>query len=246
MHGLNTYDYGARQYNPVTVRWDRMDRFATKYYHLSPYTYCAGNPVNAIDVNGDSIRIDNIELQSALDLALGVQDVLKYNNGVLVPESMTDIINKGNAFADDLYNLAINNQMIDVSLSEKNTYLLNGVQVSKEFDSPADDSPREYLLKETLKTWEEQGWSTGKCIRGNLGQTLFPTESPISGKKSLTNNVSVVINAKGTANHRAVGLVHEFSHVALYLSNRKYWHPDADTYINVKTLPIKKRLGYDL
>ncbi|HRN17194.1 MAG TPA: RHS repeat-associated core domain-containing protein [Xylanibacter oryzae] len=26
MHGLNTYDYGARQYNPVTARWDRMDR----------------------------------------------------------------------------------------------------------------------------------------------------------------------------------------------------------------------------
>ena len=25
MHGLNTYDYGARQYNPVTGRWDRVD-----------------------------------------------------------------------------------------------------------------------------------------------------------------------------------------------------------------------------
>jgi len=24
MHGLNTYDYGARQYNPVTGRWDRI------------------------------------------------------------------------------------------------------------------------------------------------------------------------------------------------------------------------------
>jgi hypothetical protein len=23
MHGLNTYDYGARQYNPITARWDR-------------------------------------------------------------------------------------------------------------------------------------------------------------------------------------------------------------------------------
>ena len=25
MHGLNTYDYGARQYEPVTGRWDRVD-----------------------------------------------------------------------------------------------------------------------------------------------------------------------------------------------------------------------------
>ena len=25
MHGLNTYDYGARQYKPVLARWDRME-----------------------------------------------------------------------------------------------------------------------------------------------------------------------------------------------------------------------------
>jgi RHS repeat-associated protein len=25
MHGLNTYDYGARQYDPITGRWDRVD-----------------------------------------------------------------------------------------------------------------------------------------------------------------------------------------------------------------------------
>jgi len=31
MHGLNTYDYGARQYNPVTARWDRMDPLCEKY-----------------------------------------------------------------------------------------------------------------------------------------------------------------------------------------------------------------------
>ena len=52
MHGLNTYDYGARQYNPVTVRWDRMDTMCEKYYDVSPYAYCAGDPVNAIDLDG--------------------------------------------------------------------------------------------------------------------------------------------------------------------------------------------------
>lgn len=42
MHGLNTYDYGARQYNPVTARWDRMDPLAEKYYGVSPYMYPSG------------------------------------------------------------------------------------------------------------------------------------------------------------------------------------------------------------
>lgn len=52
MHGLNTYDYGARQYNPVTARWDRMDPLAEKYYSVSPYVYCLNNPIRLIDPDG--------------------------------------------------------------------------------------------------------------------------------------------------------------------------------------------------
>ena len=59
MHGLNTYDYGARQYNPVTARWDRMDPLCEKYYSISPYVYCAGNPVNVIDPDGKSTWVVN-------------------------------------------------------------------------------------------------------------------------------------------------------------------------------------------
>ena len=56
MHGLNTYDYGARQYNPVTARWDRMDPLCEKYYGISPYAYCGGNPMNAVDPDGCVIQ----------------------------------------------------------------------------------------------------------------------------------------------------------------------------------------------
>jgi RHS repeat-associated protein len=52
MHGLNTYDYGARQYNPVTARWDRMDPLCEKYYSISPYAYCGNNPVMLVDLDG--------------------------------------------------------------------------------------------------------------------------------------------------------------------------------------------------
>ena len=52
MYGLNTYDYGARQYNPVTARWDRMDPLCEKYYNVSPYTYCINNPMKNIDLDG--------------------------------------------------------------------------------------------------------------------------------------------------------------------------------------------------
>jgi RHS repeat-associated protein len=52
MHGLKTYDYGARQYNPITGRWDRVDKLAEKYYPFTPYSYCAGDPVNKFDPDG--------------------------------------------------------------------------------------------------------------------------------------------------------------------------------------------------
>ena len=34
-HGLDTYDYGARQYDPILGRWDRMDPLCEKYYDLN-------------------------------------------------------------------------------------------------------------------------------------------------------------------------------------------------------------------
>ena len=59
MHGLNTYDYGARQYYPVVPVWDRMDPLCEKYYGVSPYAYCANNPVNHIDTDGRSTWVIN-------------------------------------------------------------------------------------------------------------------------------------------------------------------------------------------
>ncbi len=52
MHGLNTYDYGARQMDPVICQWTTVDPLAEKYYNVSPYAYCADNPVNAVDPDG--------------------------------------------------------------------------------------------------------------------------------------------------------------------------------------------------
>ena len=52
MYGLNTYDYGARQHDPILARWDRIDPLCEKYYGVSPYAYCGNNPVNRVDPDG--------------------------------------------------------------------------------------------------------------------------------------------------------------------------------------------------
>ncbi len=52
--GLGFTDYGARMYDDFTGRWFVPDPLAEKYSSMSPYMYCGGNPINAIDVDGRS------------------------------------------------------------------------------------------------------------------------------------------------------------------------------------------------
>jgi RHS repeat-associated protein len=55
----NTYDYGARTLGEDFPVWNAVDRFAEKYYSISPYSYTAGNPIKYIDINGDSLGFRN-------------------------------------------------------------------------------------------------------------------------------------------------------------------------------------------
>ena len=52
MSGLNSYEYGTRQYYSVVPAWDRVDPLCENCYNISPNAYCMGNPVNAIDPDG--------------------------------------------------------------------------------------------------------------------------------------------------------------------------------------------------
>ena len=94
--GLNWYDYGARHYDAALGRFTTNDRFAEKYYSMSPYQYGANNPVNNIDVNGDTIvvnpnpngLIDNVKMffgfdtKYQKDVKVDLQQLKKDDKGV--------------------------------------------------------------------------------------------------------------------------------------------------------------------
>jgi RHS repeat-associated protein len=54
-HNLDFYNYEARSFDPTLMRFTSVDPMAEKYYNVSPYAYCANNPVNVIDPNGKEL-----------------------------------------------------------------------------------------------------------------------------------------------------------------------------------------------
>jgi RHS repeat-associated protein len=56
---INAYDFKARFYDITDDRFWSMDPMAEKYYSISPYAYCANNPVKLIDPNGKEIIISS-------------------------------------------------------------------------------------------------------------------------------------------------------------------------------------------
>ena len=71
------YYYGARYINPKDTRWLSVDPMFEKYVGMTPYGYCAGNPVGLVDVDGRTIN-DEESLADAkhLQISAGVQRAL--------------------------------------------------------------------------------------------------------------------------------------------------------------------------
>ena len=55
-------DFGARYYDPWSCQWTAVDPMAEKYYGMTTYGYCAGNPVTRYSSH---ILCDSIYQQSA-------------------------------------------------------------------------------------------------------------------------------------------------------------------------------------
>ena len=55
-------DYGARMYDPrFSVRWNGPDLLAEKYCPISPYAFCANNPLKYVDLTGKAWAFYSID-----------------------------------------------------------------------------------------------------------------------------------------------------------------------------------------
>lgn len=229
----------------------KPDRFSEKYVSLSPYQYGANNPVNIVDINGDSLLLNKTSAAEAMlaiynGLENGMNLNMKFNNGMLDPTSIeAQAKTTSDFFLQDLYEIATNEKIVQLSISNSNSYLMNGEIVNEDFIAPYDYNTNQDPSSE--KILQSIGEPVGRSIQGNLGQTLVPDRKLLSGKKSLGRNVEIIINGKGNINHRTVGIAHEFGHVLLYLRNQPFGHGQigVDEFVYGRSTLMSKRLGYD-
>ncbi len=146
--GLPMSDFGPRLLNHAYPSWHTQDRKLEDYYPLSPYTYCAGNPVRYIDPTGEDIAL----LLATLHIGMLIQNKNKEweyfsLNGVNYYESTGGRIGGNNH--DNLGQISFESPEAFMN-SEFNT---KGSNEEKEIDKTSGYEYKDFLI---LSTTEEQ------------------------------------------------------------------------------------------
>ena len=155
--GVNLYDSGAR-FQSNTGAFTSPDPLAEKYYSISPYAYCAGNPVNLVDPEGREIWII-LDYDKKTGI---VKEAVQYKDGKLYTKGGDEY--KGeNSFANRILGV-----LHDLTNSEnkESQQVLNKLETSK-------NKHRFYSLKGERKTMPE-----GDCGK-SLANSGEPTGSYI-------------------------------------------------------------------
>ena len=198
--GINLYDSQAR-FQSNTGMFLSLDPLAEKYYGISPYSYCAGNPVNFTDKGGDSLKVNDLASLKALYNAIpkGVDVSITMKNGCIDPSS---IVSSNDLFLQDLLTIASDETMVILETLSSFDYIdANGNRKTQTFETPQDVDDK------SLGVFPLENEPYGLHINGNLGQSLFPDNQV---KKPVDGIIHIIINAKGTINQRSVGIAHKF------------------------------------
>ena len=142
--GLDEYDFGARWMDPVIGgRFTTMDPMCEKYYGISPYVYCGGDPVNRIDPDGEDDY-----------WAFSDGKVLRFNR------TDTDYDRLYGAVDNTIQSIQINDHEILQQLSSERTDFAGHYAVS----SNADEVSKIFLFlaNSTDVEWALVGYNTDK------------------------------------------------------------------------------------
>jgi len=147
----------------AVARFLRPDRYAEKYYGLSPYQYGANNPINNIDVNGDSIIVN----------AGGN----RYSYGFTQTGGYGFYDNKGGLYSgNDKYLNAVNSALGRLGLGKEGRTLVDRLTASTdaiEIRNTTGGNQANFAGRSRSIDWSENNLNGGPDEKGNTTRRAF-------------------------------------------------------------------------
>ena len=212
MHGLNTYDYGARQYDPLLAVWHGVDPLCEKDYGTGATVYCRNNPIVAIDIDGREVHPSDSDAYVTLLNTISPDDrqyvVLNKQGNIDVTCMQSHISNSGNYAS--LMELVNSDIMFNISIQANYDIKDNYGNITPQ--SLSYCAPHEDFID--VDFLSPSGLTTGET--GRYGISLLPGFGS-SGINSINQDAYIYIHPSLSTIGRAEGLSHElYGHGLLY------------------------------
>ena len=149
MHGLDEYDSQARWYYPALMRTTTQDPLAEKYYDISPYAWCANNPVNLVDPDGMS------PIFNRMGSLIGTDEYGLTGEAIIMDEKF---FTQGMSFSEaSFFNLGIEGLENDQALKKYNESCEN-LSARPDYDGFITDLEARSWWTERRKGSSYRGW----------------------------------------------------------------------------------------
>ena len=208
---IDWYDSFAR-FQTTSGVFTSPDPLAEKYYSLSPYAYCAGDPVNLVDPEGKAVKPLSEDALEMIRNTLSSRDrefVRLNSNGLLDVKYLSDHKSDSSNY-NSLVRLAESSTIIEVSLDDSFEYKDLNDKIGTHFMSylGIDD----YFVGNN--DYRGIGTTTGEV--GFLGKTLFPGYN--ASENSTDETIRVIVNSKLSKQGKAETFAHEgYGHAYMYV-----------------------------
>ena len=215
--------FGARYYSSDLSIWLSVDPMADKYPSLSPYTYCADNPVKLVDPNGEEIG-DYYNLKGQWlgsdnnpdNFAYTASSVTKNENGTVVaannkkklPITNSELLDRATWVCGEsggsmeqitsrIQNAGDATSMSDAAVAEYYAFAINNASIAdKGFYNAVYNRMGKMIDGVYTKTYN--GYFKGEGLGGNENSKAFAEArktGALNSESRFTNSIAAVIKS---------------------------------------------------
>ncbi len=239
--GLPMSDFGPRLLNHAYPSWHTQDSKLEDYYPLSPYSYCAGNPVRYIDPTGEDLyffndngklmeRIKNEEFdriavlnekgveKASLVLDYGTIESTKtidYEDGTI------DILKvRGDQNGTDIFEFFADNTSVEFTQIKCGEEGAKGLNFVVSGHDPEREPGQAYLVRDQLQF----GYHVREHIHNHPSERLNASIEDITAAKGITallNNYSISFKVYTRKERKGYGKYYNYNQNSIYQEYRE-------------------------